>query len=83
MQFLSKLSSYIAKIAFFLHITDGQGQLDIVDLSFIAVIIKLMFAPNFDWQAVCTMLPLIASQMHTNQLAAQANQPQSVPNINS
>ena len=61
----------IHKIAYFLHITDGQGQLDIVDLSFMAVIIKLMFAPNFDWQAVCTMIPLIASQMHANALAAK------------
>lgn len=65
----------LTKIAYFLHITDGQGQLDIVDLSFMAVIIKLMFAPNFDWQAVCTMLPLIASQMHTNQLASKFSVP--------
>lgn len=62
------MKNFIFKVSYFLHITDGQGQLDIVDLSFMAVIIKLMFAPNFDWQAVCTLLPLLASQMHTNHL---------------
>lgn len=62
---------YIMKAAYFLHITDGKGQLDITDLSFMAIVIKMMLAPNFDWQAVCTMIPIIASQMHTNHLDAQ------------
>lgn len=70
---ISKLQAWIQPIAYFFHITDGQGQLDIVDLSFMAVIVKLMFAPNFDWGSVCTMIPLIASQMHTNALAAKPN----------
>jgi hypothetical protein len=76
---MSKIFSIISKITYFLHISDGQGQLDIVDLSFMAVIVKLMFAPNLDWQAVCTMIPLIASQMHTNHLSYLAGQSQSVP----
>lgn len=63
-----KVKLYIYKIAYFLHITNGEGQLDITDLSFMAIIIKLMMAPNFDWNAVCVMLPLLASQMHTNYL---------------
>lgn len=67
--------NWFYKTCYFLHISDGQGQLDIVDLSFIAVIVKLMLAPNFDWQAVCTMIPLIASQMHTNHLQAQQQVP--------
>lgn len=65
----------LQKVAYFFHITDGSGQLDIIDLSFMAVIVKLLFEPTFDWQAVCTMIPLIASQIHTNQLAANANPP--------
>ncbi len=64
----------IQKIAYWCHITDGQGQLDIVDLSFMAIIVKIMFAQNMDWSAVCTMIPLIASQMHTNALAAKSTQ---------
>lgn len=71
----SKLLYYIEKVAFFAHISDGEGQLDIVDLSFIAIVVKMLLAPNFDWQAVCAMLPLIASQMHTNQLSAKQQIP--------
>jgi len=63
------------KTCYFLHITDGEGQLDIVDLSFIGVIIKLLFAPSLDWAAVCTMIPLIISQMHSNHLAAKQEVP--------
>lgn len=65
---ISKISSTICKVSYWLHITDGSGQLDIVDLSFMGIVIKMLYADTFDWQAVCAMLPLIASQMHTNQI---------------
>lgn len=59
---------FLSKLAYFLHITDGQGQLDIVDLSFIGITVKLLLAPNMDWQAVCAMIPMLAAQMHSNHL---------------
>ncbi len=51
-----------------MHVTDGCGQLDIVDLSFIALVIKMMIQHTFDWPAVCTLIPVIASQMHQQYL---------------
>ncbi len=59
---------WLLKTFYFLHLTDGQGQLDITDLSFMAVVIKMIMAPNFDWQAVCALLPILAAQIHTNHL---------------
>lgn len=69
------MKDFFFKTCYFLHITDGKGQLDIVDLSFMAIIVKMMLAPNFDWAAVCAMIPIIAQQMHTNHLASQSSVP--------
>ncbi len=67
----------IQKIAYFLHITDGQGQLDIVDLSFIALTVKIIIEPNMDWGAVCGLVPIIAQQMHINHLESKSSNSQS------
>lgn len=67
----------LLRACYFLHITDGVGQLDIVDLSFMLVVGRLILAPNFDWPAVCTLIPIIAQQMHTNHLDAK----QTVPKV--
>ncbi len=66
--------SWIQKAAYFLHITDGLGQLDIVDLSFIALTVKIVVEPHMDWGAICALIPTIAQQMHINHLAAQTSQ---------
>lgn len=65
------LGSILAKISYFLHITDGEGQLDIVDLAFIGIVIKMLYAPNFDWAAVCSLLPIIISQLHADHIASK------------
>ena len=59
---------WFLKACYFLHITDGHGQLDLTDLSFAAIVIKMILAPNFDWGAVCAMIPVLASQMHSNHI---------------
>ncbi len=65
---LSRIKEGLYATAYWLHITDGEGQLDIVDLSLIGIVIKMLFAPHLDWQAVCSMIPILASQMHNQHL---------------
>jgi hypothetical protein len=62
------VKTWFFKAVYFLHISDGKGQLDLTDLSFVAIIVKLMFARNMDWGAVCTMIPILALQMHQNHI---------------
>jgi len=58
------LKERIKQIFFFLHIYDGEGQLDLEDMAFIALIIKIMMSPGIDWAAVCALVPVILNQMH-------------------
>lgn len=62
----------IKKISYFLHITDSAGQLDIVDLSFIALVCKVMFAPGIDYAALGSLIAVILSKMHSDQLEASS-----------
>jgi hypothetical protein len=69
------MKTKLLKVFYFLHISDGKGQLDITDLAFMAIIVKLLFAPNFDWASVCSMIPIIASQMHQNHIDSKSRIP--------
>lgn len=63
----------IEKLAYFLHIYDGQGQLDLEDIAFMLVVGKLVLAPGIDWAAVCAMIPVIAAQMHVRSIDSKKN----------
>lgn len=60
----------IKKVAKFLHIIDCQGQLDIVDLSFVALVCKVMFAPGIDYAALGSLIAVILSKMHADHIEA-------------
>jgi hypothetical protein len=62
--------NYVYKIASFLHITDSAGQLDIVDLAFIASVIKVVIAPGVDYGAMASLIGIILSKMHADHLEA-------------
>jgi len=55
--------SKIYTVARFLHLIDDRNKLDIVDLSFVAIIIKLVISPNPDWSAVAAIVPVIMAKM--------------------
>jgi hypothetical protein len=67
------MKELIHRVSYFLHITDGQGQLDLTDLSFMLVVGKVIFATGIDYQSVCALVGVILAQMHSNQLAAKAS----------
>lgn len=54
----------IKQIFFFLHIYDGEGQLDLEDTAFVCLIVKIMMSPGIDWAAVCSLATVILAQMH-------------------
>ena len=64
-----KLKDCIQRVAYFLHITDGSGQLDLVDLSFMATVIKILIAPNIDWPSLTSLMGLILAKIHKHHLA--------------
>lgn len=63
----------LIKLAYFLHIYDGEGQLDLEDLAFIAVMVKIILNPSIDWAAVCSLVPVILSQMHVRHIDSKKN----------
>ena len=65
------MKTWFLKTCFFLHITDGSGQLDLVDLSFIATVVKIMVSPNVDWPSVCSLVPVIMAKMHVTHLRSK------------
>ena len=63
----------IAKIAKFLHITDAAGQLDIVDLSFILTVGKVILAPGIDYGALGALIAVILSKMHADHIESKVS----------
>lgn len=56
--------NWFVKTMYFLHIYDGAGQLDLEDIAFMLIVGKLVLAPGIDFAAVCSLIPVIAAQMH-------------------
>lgn len=54
----------IKEVARFLHIVDNEGQLDLTDLTFIAIIVKIMCASTLDFPAVVTLATVCINKMH-------------------
>lgn len=57
----------------FLGVMDGT-KLSLTKLAFIALTIKMLFAPELDWPAVLTFLGVLLSYMHK-----RATQPKKAP----
>lgn len=53
-------------VASFLHITDSNGQLDIVDLSFMLTVGKVILAPGIDYSALGALIAVLLGKMHSD-----------------
>ncbi len=58
------MKDFILKTLYAIHIYDGAGQLDLEDIAFMLIVGKLILAPGIDFAAVCSLIPVIAAQMH-------------------
>jgi hypothetical protein len=54
----------IKRIALLMHIIDNTGKLDLVDLSFIAMVLKVVLAPGIDFPSVTALVGVILAKMH-------------------
>lgn len=61
----------LKRICYFLHIIDDRGKLDIIDLSFIATMVKIVASPGIDYPSVCAMLPVLLAKMHRTHLRSK------------
>lgn len=53
----------LKRVARFLHIVDNKGQLDITDLAFICIIVKIMMSTNLDWPSVIVLATACMNKM--------------------
>jgi hypothetical protein len=58
----------IKEVGRFLHIIDDDGQLDLTDLAFIAIIVKIMCSSTLDFPAVVTLATVCINKMHRRQV---------------
>lgn len=65
---IDKIKNVITQVSSFLHITDSSGQLDIVDLSFMLTVGKVILAPGIDYSALGALIAVILSKMHSDSL---------------
>lgn len=63
----------IYKIAYFLRVIDGDNQLNVIDLAFMALMVKIIMAPAIDWPAVCSLVPVVLSRVHKTHLKLTQN----------
>lgn len=63
----------LKRLGVFLHVIDDSGNLDLIDLSFIATMLKIILAPGIDFQSVCTLVPVIIAKMHITHLRSKSD----------
>lgn len=54
---------------------DSEGNLDLIDLSFIGMVVKVLYAPNIDFPSVCSLVGVILAKMHRSHLESKSQDP--------
>lgn len=54
---------WLLKLGAFCHIIDDDGRLDLTDIAFIVIMIKIALAVTLDWPAVVTLAVTILNKM--------------------
>lgn len=60
------MKEWIKQAAYFLHIMDDDG-LNLTDLAFICIVIKIMSSSNLDWPSIMVLATLCVNKMHKRQ----------------
>lgn len=58
------MKELIKKISDFLHITDEDGRMNLTDVAFIVIMIKIMYSPTLDFPAVVTLATVCINKIH-------------------
>jgi hypothetical protein len=70
---MHKIVSSLKHIGKFLHIIDNDGKLDLIDLSFVGMVVKVLISPNIDFPSVCSLVGVILAKMHRTHLEANSD----------
>lgn len=60
----------IKKIATFLHILDIDDTLNLADIAFMVVMIKIIIASSVDWPSMVTLMTVALNMMHQRHVNA-------------
>lgn len=63
----------LRKICYFLRIVDEEPRLDLSDLAFMIILVKIITAVQVDWASMVTLAIAALNAMHNRQLDASAN----------
>jgi len=65
----------INKIAVFLRLIDDDGKLNIADLAFIIILIKIAFSGNMDWPSIVVLATTCLNSAHQRSVSAASDDP--------
>jgi hypothetical protein len=63
----------LRKIAYFLCITTDEPRLNLPDVAFIIILVKILMASSLDWQALVVFAVAILNSMHSRQTVATSD----------
>lgn len=63
----------LRKVCYFLRIVDEEPRLDLSDLAFMIILVKIIIAVQVDWPSMVTLAIAALNSMHNKSLDAKAN----------
>jgi len=60
----------IQKIAYFLHLIDDDNRLNLEDIAFCVIMVKIVMSPNVDWTALVSLAVCTLNMMHKYKVDA-------------
>lgn len=60
----------IQKVAYFLHLIDDDTRLNLEDIAFCVILIKIACSSNTDWSAMVTLAVVCLNLMHKRHVDA-------------
>jgi hypothetical protein len=61
------------KVLYFLCITTDEPRLNLPDVAFIIILVKILMAASLDWQALVVFAVAILNSMHSRQTVATSD----------
>ena len=63
----------IKQIAYFLCLIDDTPQVDLANIAFIIILIKIILAQTVDWVSLCAFAATILNAMHSRGIVANSD----------
>lgn len=63
----------IKRIAYFLHLIDRDNRLNLADIAFCVIMVKVAYAPQIDWTALVTLAVVCLNMIHKRKTNASVD----------